>query len=60
MKYRFINDHWHEFWIAAMCRVLSVTRDGFYQLVHKPMSDRDIEDQRLLGVIRGSYRRPPA
>lgn len=38
-----------------MCRVLHVTRSGFYQWVHKLMSDRDIEDQRLLGVIRESY-----
>lgn len=55
MKYRFINDHRHEFRIATMCRVLRVTRGGFYQWVHKPMSDRAIEDQRLLGVIRDSY-----
>lgn len=55
MKYRFINDHRHEFRIATMCRVLRVTRGGFYQWLHKPLSDRAIEDQRLLGVIRDSY-----
>lgn len=38
-----------------MCRVLRVSRGGFYQWVHHPMSDRDIEDQRLLGAIRDSY-----
>lgn len=55
MKYRFINDHRHEFRIATMCRVLRVTRGGFYQWLNKPLSDRAIEDQRLLGVIRDSY-----
>jgi len=30
-------------------------RGGFYQWLHKPISDRDIEDQRLLGLIRDSY-----
>ena len=55
MKYRFINDHRPEFKIAPMCRVLRVTRGGFYQWLHKPLSDRAIEDQRLLGVIRDSY-----
>lgn len=55
MKYRFINEHRHEFRIAAMCRVLRVARAGFYAWLHKPMSDRDIEDQRLLGLIRDSY-----
>lgn len=38
-----------------MCRVLRVARAGFYQWLHKPLSNRAIEDQRLLGVIRDSY-----
>ena len=37
-----------------MCRVLRVARSG-YAWLHKPMSDRDIEDPRLLGLIRDSY-----
>ena len=55
MKYRFINDNRCKFQIAPMCRVLQVTRGGFYQWLHKPMSDRAIEDQRLLRLIRHSY-----
>ena len=38
-----------------MCRVLRVSRSGFYQWLHKPLSDRAIEDRRLLGLIRASY-----
>ena len=38
-----------------MCRVLNVARSGFYAWWHCPMSDRAIEDQRLLGLIRASY-----
>ncbi len=38
-----------------MCRVLRVSRSGFYQWLHKPLSDRAIEDQRLLTLIRASY-----
>ena len=34
MKYRFINEHRHEFRIAAMCRVLRVARAGFYAWLH--------------------------
>lgn len=38
-----------------MCRVLRVNRAGYYQWLHKPLSDRAIDDQRLLGLIRDSY-----
>ena len=38
-----------------MCRALRVARSGFYAWVHKPLSDRAIEDQRLLRWIRASY-----
>jgi len=38
-----------------MCRVLCVQRSGFYQWLQKPLSDRAIEDQRLLTLIRSSY-----
>lgn len=38
-----------------MCRVLQVTRAGFYAWLHKPLSDRAIEDERLLDLIRASY-----
>jgi len=38
-----------------MCRVLRVWRSGFYQWLHKPLSDRAIEDRRLLALIRASY-----
>ena len=50
-----MNDHRHQYGIATMCRVLKVSRSGFYQWLHKPLSDRAIEDQRLLSLIRASY-----
>jgi len=39
----------------TMCRVLDVCRSGFYAWLHKPVSDRAIEDQRLLVLVRASY-----
>lgn len=50
-----MNGHRHQYGIATMCRVLKVSRSGFYQWLHKPLSDRAIEDQRLLSLIRASY-----
>lgn len=39
-----------------MCRVLQVARSGFYQWLHKPLSDRAIDNQRLLAQILASYQ----
>lgn len=50
-----MNEHRDQYSLVLMCRVLKVARAGFYQWLHKPMSDRAIEDQRLLSVIRNSY-----
>lgn len=55
MKYRFINEHRHQYAITTLCRVLRVARAGFYQWLHKPVSDREKENSRLLGLIRDSY-----
>jgi putative transposase len=38
-----------------MCRVLKTSRSGFYSWLHKPLSDRAVEDQQLLVLIRASY-----
>jgi putative transposase len=54
-KYAFIKAHRHEFDTALMCRVLEVSRSGFYEWLRKPLSDRAREDQRLLALIRASY-----
>jgi putative transposase len=38
-----------------MCRVFKVHRSGFYAWLKKPVSDRDLEDQRLLKRIKEFY-----
>ena len=54
-KYAFIKAHRSEFDTAVMCRLLDVSRSGFYQWLRNPLSDRAVEDQRLLGLIRAAY-----
>jgi putative transposase len=39
----------------TMCRVLRASRAGYYQWLHKPASDRDLDNDRLLVLIRDSY-----
>lgn len=55
MKYHFVNDHRHEHAVQLMCRLLEVSPSGFYEWVKQPLSERAIEDQRLLVLIRASY-----
>mgnify|MGYP000113676054 CR=1 FL=1 len=50
MKYRFINEHRHEYKVATMCRVLKVARAGFYAWLHQPNSNRAIEALASLEV----------
>lgn len=38
-----------------MCRVLKITRAGYYAWLHEPESGRTIEDKRILQLIRSSY-----
>ena len=55
VKYAFIKTHRREFDTAVMCRLLDVSRSGFYEWLRKPLSDRALEDQRLLSLIRAAY-----
>lgn len=55
MKYRFVNEHRHQYAITTMCQVLQIARAGFYQWLHKPVSDREQENIRLLQLIHDSY-----
>ena len=38
-----------------MCRLLGVSRSGYYAWVERPPSQRSQDDDRLLGLIRESY-----
>ncbi len=55
VQYAFIKAHRREFDTAGRCRLLDVSRSGFYQWLRKPLSERALEDQRLLGLIRAAH-----
>ena len=57
MKYACIQAHRHRFPITLMCRVLGVSRSGFYAAQQRTMSQRAGTDQRLRVEIRAIHRR---
>lgn len=52
MRFAFIATHAHEFRITTMCRVLQVSKAGYYAWVQRPQSARGVEDIALLARIQ--------
>jgi transposase InsO family protein len=60
VKYQFIAAHVQEFKITLMCRVLGVSRSGYYAWGKRPSSPRKMADQSLteqIVVIHQNSRR---
>lgn len=53
----FIQQHRKAFRVQALCRVLGVSRAGFYAWLNRPKSQRQQDDQRYLECIRESFHR---
>ena len=51
MKYRFIEKETMNYSTAALCRVLGVSRSGYYDWKHRKPSRRTIENRQLLQRI---------
>lgn len=55
MSFQFIEDHQHEFPVSRMCRVLEVSRSGYYAQRGRPISPRKMADTALLEKIEAVY-----
>src|SRR4030081_306577 len=53
--YQFIESHQNQYAVKTMCRLLNVTRSGYYAWLKEPVSNRAQEDARLLRLIRASF-----
>lgn len=65
MKFAFIKEHQEEFPIVAMCRVLGVSKSGFYRWLGEPVGKRErrraelgAEITRVHDANRGVYGSP--
>ncbi|UYM16376.1 hypothetical protein [Endozoicomonas euniceicola] len=47
LRFQFISDYREQFSLSAMCRVMSVSRSGFYERLSRPEPNRSQEDQAL-------------
>ncbi len=56
MRYQFIREHQHEFSVQRMCRVLEVTRSGYYAWQPEKTGPRKLENQVLVEQIRKEYK----
>lgn len=64
-RYRFVEDHRGGYGVARLCRVLGVSRSGFYDWRSRPASAHRRRDAQLAGLIgqvhersRGTYGAP--
>lgn len=55
MKYRFIRSQRTHFKVAVMCRVLEVSRSGYYDWVDRPESNRARRHRYLMTKIRQAH-----
>jgi putative transposase len=57
MRFAFILDHATEFHVTTMCRVLTVSKAGYYAWVTRPPSARANADAQLADEIRAIHQR---
>lgn len=57
MRYQFIRDHERQYAIRSLCRVMKVSRSGFYEWRDRPISTRAKANAALLSCIRQVHER---
>lgn len=55
LRYAFIAKHQSIYSITRMCRVLRLHPSGYYAWKAQPQSQRAIDDQRLLGLLKHAW-----
>jgi transposase InsO family protein len=55
MRFQFIDDHRQEFPVSRMCKVLDVSRSGYYAWRGRPPSKREMANRELYKKIEDVY-----
>lgn len=55
MRFEFIEDHRDEFPVKRMCKVLDVSRSGYYAWRGRPPSEREMANRELYTEIKSVY-----
>jgi transposase InsO family protein len=55
MRFQFIDDHRQEFPVGRMCKVLDVSRSGYYAWRGRPPSEREMANRELYKKIEDVY-----
>jgi transposase InsO family protein len=55
MRFKFIQEYREEFKIKTMCRVLQVSKSGYYAWIRRPVSRRAKTNARLVDEIKFTY-----
>jgi putative transposase len=56
MRYQFIREHQEEFSVQRMCRILEVTRSGYYSWKPEHMGPREMQNRVLVEQIQAEYK----
>lgn len=55
VKYAFILQHCERYTVKRLCRILAASRSGYYAWLVRAPSNRAVENERLLELIRQSH-----
>ena len=55
MRFQFVEDHREEFPVSRMCKVLDVSRSGYYAWRGRPPSEREMANRELYKKIKAVY-----
>lgn len=57
MKYAWMSEHRSTYPLESMCRVLEVSRSGYFNSLNRPLSIRNTDDFKLLLAIKTAHNR---